>query len=258
MKNFSGIHPTALIGEGVYIGRDVVAGANTIIYDNVRIGDGCRIGANVILGEPVSSFYSDLNDYSNEPLQLGISSIVRSGSILYAGSKFGDGLETGHRVTIREGTEAGINLRVGTLSDIQGRCQIGDFVRLHSNVHIGQKSKIGNFVWIFPYVVLTNDPHPPSEELLGVEVADFAVIATMSTILPGVKIGKDALVGAGSIVSKNVADEWVVVGNPARKVALVGDIKSKIDGGAVYPWRYHFDRGMPWQGVGYDAWATRE
>ena len=157
-------------------------------------------------------------------------------------------------MTIREGTKAGTNLRVGTLSDVQGHCEIGDYVRLHSNVHIGQKSVIGNFVWIFPYVVLTNDPHPPSNYLVGVTVEDFAVIATMSVVLPGIRIGKDSLVGAGSIVNRNVAAEDVVVGNPAKRVASVRDIKSKQDGSIIYPWRLSFDRGMPWEGIGYESW----
>lgn len=257
MKNFDGIHPSAQIGDGVVLGRDVVIGANSIIYDNVCIGDGSKIGANVILGEPCSSYYDSDEGYLNPRLEIGRGARIRSGSILYSGSSFGDGLETGHRVTIREGTKAGLNFRVGTLSDIQGCCEIGDYVRFHSNVHVGQKSRIGNFVWIFPYVVLTNDPHPPSNELMGVGVDDFAVIATMSVILPGVRIGKDALVGAGSVVNRDVDPESVVVGNPAKKVLTVHEIKSKKDGGAVYPWRYCFDRGMPWQGIGYDAWAAR-
>ncbi|WP_240125135.1 acyltransferase [Thermomonas alba] len=258
MRNFDGIHPTVQIGDGVVLGEDIVIGPNTIIYDNVHIGSGSRIGANVILGEPCSGFYASSAGYENPVLMIGSGARIRAGSILYSGSTFGDGLETGHRVTIREGTSAGLNFRVGTLSDIQGDCYIGDYVRLHSNVHIGQKSKIGNFVWIFPYVVLTNDPHPPSNELVGVEVDDFAVIATMSVILPGIRIGQDALVGAGSIVNRNVEPESVVVGNPAKKVATVREIKSKKDGGAVYPWRHYFDRGMPWQGIGYDAWLANK
>lgn len=255
MKNFSGIHPTALIGDGVTIGRGVAIGPRAIVYDNVCIGDHSQIGADVILGEPLADIYRSPDDYVNPVLEIGKSSLVRSGSILYAGSEFGDKLETGHRVTIREGTRAGKNLRVGTLSDIQGDCQIGDFVRCHSNVHIGQKSVIGDYVWIFPYVVLTNDPHPPSSHLMGVTVEDFAVVATMSVVLPGVTIGRDALVGAGSIVNRNVGAEDVVVGNPAKRVASVRDVKSKESGLAVYPWRLHFDRGMPWEGVGYEEWA---
>lgn len=255
MKNFTGIHPSALIGDGVEIGRGVVIGPRTIIYDNVSIGAGTKIGADVILGEPLASIYRDPAHYANPPLSIGERSIIRAGSILYAGSQFGERLETGHRVVIREGTIAGTNLRVGTLSDLQGACTIGDYVRLHSNVHVGQKSQIGNFVWIFPYVVLTNDPHPPSNILVGVTVEDFAVIATMSVILPGLTIGKDALVGAGSIVNRNVASEDVVVGNPAKRVASVRDITSRLDGSSVYPWRCHFDRGMPWEGKGYETWA---
>ena len=103
MKNFSGIHPTALIGDGVTIGRDVNIGAHAIVYDNVTIGDSTQIGADVILGEPLADIYRDFVGYVNPPLVIGASSVIRSGSIIYAGSAFGERLETGHRVTIREG-----------------------------------------------------------------------------------------------------------------------------------------------------------
>lgn len=256
MKHFEGVHHTVVMGDNVAIGANVTIGARSIIYDNVEIGDDTAIGADVILGEPNARIYSAPAAYQNPPLKIGANSLIRSGSILYAGSEFGPKLETGHRVTIRENTRAGINLRVGTLSDIQGHCELGDYVRLHSNVHIGNHSSVGSYVWIFPYVVLTNDPHPPSNMLMGCTIEDFAVIATMSVILPGVRVGKDALVGAGSIVGRNVGAEDVVVGNPAKRVASVRDIKSKNDGGPVYPWRLHFDRGMPWQDSTYDEWQV--
>ncbi len=65
--------------------------------------------------------------------------------IFYEGSLFAEKLITGHRVTVREKTIAGKNLQIGTLSDIQGHCTIGNYVRMRSNVHIGQHSKIGNY-----------------------------------------------------------------------------------------------------------------
>lgn len=253
MKNVFGIHPTAIIGDDVSIGKDVTIGANSIVYDNVEIGDGTVVGAHCILGEPNVGAYRDAG-YENPRLTIGAGSLIRSGSIIYAGSTLGDHFECGHRVTIREKAMIGHHVRIGTLSDVQGHCVIGNYVRFHSNVHIGHKSTVKDYVWIFPYVVLTNDPHPPSETLLGVTVEEFAVIATMSVILPGVTVGRDSLVGASSMVRKDVEPETVVAGNPAKQVASVHDVKSKADGSKVYPWRESFDRGMPWEGVGYEAW----
>ena len=175
-----------------------------------------------------------------------MNSHIRSKSIFYEGSNFGEKLITGHSVTVREKTVAGKNLQIGTLSDIQGHCTIGDYVRMHSNVHIGQKSKIGNFIWIFPYVVLTNDPHPPSELSQGVEVEDFAVISTMTVILPGIKVSKGCLIGANSLLGIKTEENMLYSGNPAKKICLASKIRLK-DGSRkpAYPWTKHFHRGYP-------------
>lgn len=242
------IHPTASVSSDVLIGDNVTIGAYTIVHENVHIGDNTVIESFCELG-----IVNKLCDSS--PLIIGKNSHIRSHSIFYAASSFGDGLLTGHRVTVREMTTAGAEFQIGTLGDIQGHCQIGDYVKCHSNVHIGNKSKIGSYVWIFPYVVLTNDPHPPSEVLLGCEIGDFAVIATMSVILPGVKVESDTLVGAGSIVGKTVKSGWVVAGNPAKPVCEITKIKLKDGTGRnAYPWRSHFNRGYPQSEV--DKWIA--
>ena len=251
------IHPTVIIGDNVALGRNVTIGAYTIVHDNVMIGDNCTIGPQCILGEPLSDFYNSPS-YSNPRLTIGKDSLIRAGTILYAGAQVGHNFECGHRVTIREHSAIADHVRIGTLSDVQGYCEIGSYSRLHSNVHIGQKAKIGNYVWIFPYIVLTNDPHPPSNELIGVTIDDCAVVATMVVILPGVHIGQDALVGAMAMVGTDVPCGAVVVGNPAKQVTTVDQIKSRFSGELVYPWREHFDRGMPWEGLGYDAWQTAQ
>ena len=103
-------------------------------------------------------------------------------------------------------------------------------------------------------MVLTNDPTPPSEELVGVDIHSFAIIATGSILLPGVKIGQDALVGAGSIVTKNISEYKVAVGNPAKEISDVRKIKNKITGEFAYPWRYHYSHNMPWEGVSFEKW----
>ena len=242
------------LGENIIIENDVIIDYNCIIRDNVIIRRGTYIGPNCIIGEHLSDYYKK-KDYTNPQLEIGANSLIRSGTVIYAGCNIGEKFQTGHNVTVREYADIGSHVSLGTLSDVQGYCTIGNYSRLHSNVHIGQKSKIGDYVWIFPYVVLTNDPTPPSNELLGVTVESFAVIATGAIILPGVTIESDSLVAAGSVVTKDVKTGEVVGGVPGKVISDTSKVKSHVDGKNVYPWRYSFERGMPWEGMGYDAWS---
>jgi acetyltransferase-like isoleucine patch superfamily enzyme len=257
------ISETATIKENVIIGNNVVIEDNcyidygAIIRDNVHIKQGSFIGARCILGEYLMDFYADRQNKVH-PLVIGENALIRSESVIYGDTIIGDNFQSGHRITIREESNIGNNVRIGTLSDIQGKCTIGNYVNLHSNVHIGQKSVIKDFVWIFPYVVLTNDPTPPSENLIGVTVENYAIIATGSIILPGVNIGEDSFVGAGSVVNKDVEKETLVVGNPIKRTFPIQEIKNKQTGAQVYPWKYTFSRGMPWDKLGYEQWLKSE
>lgn len=258
------ISKKAFIGNNVIIKEGVIIEDNVVIEDNcyidygsiikksVKIGKNSFIGARCILGEFLGEFFQN-RENNNPELIIAENAIIRSDSIFYGGSKVGKNFQSGHRVTVREYTNIGNDVSIGTLSDIQGYCTIGDYTRLHSNVHIGQKSTIGNFVWIFPYVVLTNDPIPPSNNLKGVTIQDFAVICTGTIILPGVNIGKDTLIGASSNVTKNVNDNTIVVGNPAKEIGNIERIKNEL-GENHYPWRNSFERGMPWEGIGFETW----
>lgn len=262
-KMMQKIDRTAFIGERVQLGKNVRVKAGCIIEDDVTIqddtyidyhavirkgtqlGERSYIGAGCIIGE--HSFDSNSESQNAEALSIGTDAVIRSGSVIYGHSVIGEHFQTGHHVTVREHTQIGDHVNVGTLSDIEGYCEIGDYVRMHSNVHIGQKSKIGNYVWIFPYVVLTNDPTPPSNVLKGVTLEPFAVISTGAILLPGVVVEKDSLVAAGAIVTKDVYTGEVVAGNPAKKIADISSIKDRYTGQSVYPWRYTFKRGMPWE-----------
>jgi acetyltransferase-like isoleucine patch superfamily enzyme len=233
------IHPSALVSKKAKLGDNVSIGPFTIVHDNVEIGADTVIDAYCEIGYPTA-----LAD--GMPLIIGPESTIRSHSVFYEGSHFGEKLVTGHRVTVREKTIAGKYFQIGTLADIQGDCVIGDHVRFQSNVFVGKKSKLGNFIWIFPHVVLTNDPHPPSNILLGCEIGDFASIATMSVILPGIKVGERSLVAANSLVNKNVEPFTVVGGSPAKFLCNAAEIKLKDGSGKpAYPWTRHFHRGYP-------------
>ena len=113
---------------------------------------------------------------------------------------------------------------------------------------------IGKYVWLYPYVVLTNDPYPPSDDLLGVSIEDYAVVSTGAVLFPGVRIEEGALVGAHALVKDDVPTMTVVAGRPATHVGDVRLIRSRDTGQEVYPCPRRFRRGMPWQDIGYDEW----
>jgi len=110
-------------------------------------------------------------------------------------------------------------------------CKIGAYVYIEEDVSIGDNCKIKPFVFIptgviiengvfiGPNVTFTNDKYPKTEgewKVIPTKVKNGASIGGNSIILPGVTIGENALVGAGSVVTENVPDSAVVVGNPAR------------------------------------------
>jgi acyl-[acyl carrier protein]--UDP-N-acetylglucosamine O-acyltransferase len=233
------IHPSSVIGSRARIRDDVTIGPFCLIHDNVEIKEGTTIESHCEIGLPTRLS-------NGTPLVLGRNSYIRSHSIFYEGSFFGDGLVTGHHVTVRECTKAGIGLQIGTKSDIQGHCEIGDYVRLHSNVHIGQKSKVGSFVWMFPDVLLTNDPNPPSDNLLGPLVCDYAVLCSKVTLLPGVRVGQHAVVGACSLVGINIDDGKFANGTPAKIQCDASLLRMKVNPALkAYPWPPRFQRGYP-------------
>lgn len=235
----SNIHPTAIIGSNATLGENCTIGPYTIIQDNVRLGNRVTVGSHCELGIPTK-----LGDGS--PLMIGDDSLIRSHSVFYESSTLDAGLVTGHHTCVRELTVAGKGLQIGSATDIQGHCTIGDYVRTHRGVHIGQKSIIGNFVWMFPDVLLTNDPNPPSENLIGCVVGDFAVISARATLLPGVSIGQHVFIAAASIVGIDVPDYKMVSGNPAKILGDASMLRMKNDIRIrAYPWNKRFFNRYP-------------
>ncbi len=244
-----------IIEDGVTIGNNVYIDSNTIIRTGTTIGDDGFIGSNCIIGEYQNEFIFERKKTSS--LTIGKNCLIRSGTIIYSGSTIGDDFQTGHNVTIREKAVIQEHVSVGTLSDIQGHCQIGPYVRMHSNVHVGMSSVIDGFNWIYPYVCLTNDPTPPSEIEKGVHIHKFAIVATGSVIMPGIDIASDSLVAACANVTKDVHEFEVVGGNPAKVFSDVRKVINRESGEPNYPWRYRFNRAMPWAEEGFEKWIEK-
>lgn len=116
----------------------------------------------------------------------------------------------------------GSNCNICSHCLIENDVIIGDNVTIKSGVQIWDGIEIQENVFIGPNVTFTNDLNPRSkcypEEFLKTTVCKGASIGANATILPGITIGEGAMVGAGSVVVKDVPANTTVVGNPAREV----------------------------------------
>lgn len=227
------------------LGRNVRIGDNTVIYDHVVIGDDCVIANDCVIGEPTSAYYSDLS-YVNAKTFIGSGALIRSHSIIYAGCSIGERFSSGHRITLRENTMIGNDCKVGTACDLQGFLSMGDHCQLHSNVHLCQFSRLADFVFIYPNVVLGNDRHPPSEMVQGPSIGSFTQIGIQSSIIGDIKIGEHCLIGANSLVLNDFQDHSLILGAPATRRSDVRELLAE-DGKQLYPWSERFGRGMPWK-----------
>jgi len=199
-------------------------GDGVIIYENVSIGKNSDISPFVILGKkPLSDNYTKLK------LVIGENATIRSFTTIYLGSKIGDYFSTGQNVSIREDNMIGNNVSIGTCSVVEFGNYIEDGTRIHSCCFL-EMAKIGKNVFIGPNVILTDDPHPMKCPYYkkckgGVIIEDFVKIGANSTILPGVRIGRDSLIGAGSVVIDDVPPGEVYAGSPAKFIKKLEDLK---------------------------------
>lgn len=162
-------------------------------------------------------------------LVLGPGAGVRTGSVLYAGSRIGARLATGHNVIIREECQLGDDVSVWSNSIIDYGCVIGDRVKIHSNCYIAQFTVIEDDAFLAPGVSVANDLYPGDDDsaavMAGPIIEAGAQIGAGVTLLPYVRIGRGAIVGSGSVVSRDVAPGMVAYGNPAREQRPVTELR---------------------------------
>lgn len=199
----------------------IIIPRTAIVDPRVELGDDSIIEDYVVLGSGTAAADAP-------PLRIGQGARIRSHTVVYPESQIGDRFQTGHGAMIRESNSIGDDVSIGTHSIVEHHVEIGDRVRVHSNAFIPEYSVIEEGAWIGPSVTFTNARYPLGREakasLRGPIVRRGAKIGANATLLPGVIIGRDALVGAGSVVVHDVPDGAVVVGNPARVVRHVSDI----------------------------------
>jgi len=132
----------------------------------------------------------------------------------------------GHRTRIwafthiLPGAQIGSDCNICDHVFVENNVIIGNNVTIKSGVQLWDGLRIGDDVFIGPNVTFTNDKYPISGnknfDLLTTIIMDRASIGANATILPGLIIGKDSLIGAGSVVTRDVPEGATVIGNPAR------------------------------------------
>ena len=193
------------------------------LFENVELGENATIGEFVIIGEPPQGATA-----GQLRTVIGRNAVIRSHTVIYAGNSIGDSFQTGHGVLVRELNDIGDSVSIGSHTVIEHHVRIGHRARVHSNAFVPEFSVLEDACWVGPNVVCTNAPYPQGRDvkatLKGPRVRTGAKIGANSTLLPGVDIGANALVGAGSVVVRDVAPGTVVAGNPARLLKTIRDI----------------------------------
>ena len=131
--------------------------------------------------------------------------------------KIGEGTKIWNFVNMYE-CEVGRDSMIGTFVELQNGVEVGDRTRVQSHTFVCELVTIGDDVFVGHGVMFINDtmpPQPEKEKWKSTTIEDRASIGSNVTLLP-VRIGHDAVVGAGSVVTKDVPPGAVVAGNPAR------------------------------------------
>lgn len=157
------------------------------------------------------------------------------------GAEIGEGTRIWHLVQIRPHAKVGKNCNIGRGVYIDAHVEIGNAVKVQNYVSIYEGVTIEDGVFVGPHVVFTNDKTPraisPNGEPKAVDdwtvtetrIKYGAALGANSVIVCGVTVGRWAMVGSGSVVSRDVPDYALVVGNPARIIGYVNEKGERID-----------------------------
>ena len=222
------IAPGAVIGAGAQLGDGVSIGANTVVHPGVRLGAGCVVEDLVVLGKRPrlrrgsSAAAMELGDLELEP-----EVTVCSGAVVYAGASVGAGSIIGDQAQVREGSRIGRRSVVGRASCVDFNATVGDRVSIQTGVYVTSWAVVEDDVFLGPGVLMTNDDtmgrHPKGEPLSAPVVRRAARVGGATVLVPGVEVGEEAFIGAGAVVTRDVAARQVVLGIPARAVRMVDE-----------------------------------
>ena len=215
--------PGLLVGDGVLLPHSVRIAANVVIHSGTAIGSDVVIHDGAVLGKPVSAGpRSSAPREEPPPLVVGDGAVIGAGAVLVAGAAIGAGAVIGDQAHIRERAALGEGSVIGQGSSLEFDAVVGSGVRIQSHCYITALCEIEDEVFVGPGVRTLNDRtagrRPAGEPLRGPRLRRNCRIGGGATLLPGVEVGEDALVGAGALVTRDVPAGMVAFGVPARVV----------------------------------------
>ena len=193
-----------------------------IVYPGTVLGDGVKVLENAVVGKQPS--LSPRSTAKREPLPptvIGDGTVVSTGAIVFAGTRIGARVIVGDQACVRERVDIGDDVVVGRGVLVENDTTIGALTKIQANAYITAYSTLEDNVFIAPCVVTTNDNFMGRTErrhelIKGPTVRRGARVGGGAILCPGIVIGEDAFVGAGAVVTKDVAPRMLVVGSPAR------------------------------------------
>src|SRR5437660_10048242 len=200
-----------------------------IVYPGTVLGEGVKVLEYAVVGEqPSLSPRSTAKRDPLEPTEIGEGTIVSTGAVVFAGAKVGARVILGDQSCVRERVIVGDDVVIGRGSLVENDTTIGAMTKIQADAYITAYSTLEEHVFIAPRVVTTNDNFMGRTErrhelIKGPTIRRGARIGGGAVLCPGVEIGKEAFVGAGAVVTKDVPPRAVVVGSPARVVREAPD-----------------------------------
>src|SRR5215472_10168448 len=198
-----------------------------IVYPGTKLGEGVKVLDHAVVGkQPALSPRSTTKREELPPAEIGDGTIVSTGAVVFAGSTIGARVILGDQSCVRERVVVGDDVVIGRGSLVENDTTIGALTKIQAEAYITAYSTLEEQVFIAPCVVTTNDNFMGRTErrhelIKGPTIRRGARIGGGAILLPGIEIGEEAFVGAGSVVTKDVQPRMLVVGNPARVLRAV-------------------------------------
>ncbi len=221
------VHEFAIIRRGVKLGRGVVIHPFVVIGEGVTLGDGVEVFPGAVIGkEPKGAGATARTPNFERKIAVGENTSIGPHAVIFYDVEIGRHTLIGDGASIREQCRVGDYCIISRYVTLNYNATIGNRTKIMDLTHITGNCTVGDDVFISIHVSTTNDNKIGKEgyheeRIIGPQVGDGALIGAGASLLASVRIGLEAVVGSGSVVTKPVPNHALVVGIPARQVGWV-------------------------------------